>query len=257
MRAFVGADEAAAAHRAATILTAENFVCNTGGLDEGRVADVSLGDYDIVVLDLGAAEDAGCELTRRLRAAGVRTPILIIAAAADLDLKVKCLKVGADDFLAKPYDYRELVARASAIVRRFSHRAPSEIQIGKLAINLNARVASVADVPLRLTRKEYSVLELLSMRRGVVVTKEAFLDHLYRGTFEPGMKIIDVFICRLRRKIADATGGRHYIETVHGRGYVMRDQSPRAAAANADCGTRSGGSVSAAHAASTAVTTPL
>ena len=155
---------------------------------------------------------------------------MVSAAAAQIDLRVRCLGLGADDFLTKPYDNRELVAHVKAVVRRANGHAQSEIRIGQLVVNLDTQSASVADMPLPLTRKEYCVLELLSLRKGIVVTKEAFLNHLYGGMDEPGIKIIDVFVCKLRQKLAEATGGRHYIKTVHGRGYTICDPAPVPAA---------------------------
>ena len=99
----------------------------------------------------------------------------------------------------------------------------STIRTGKLVVNLDERVVSVDDHPVHLTGKEYGILELLSLRKGKTLTKEMILDHLYGGMDKPELKIIDVFICKLRKKLAQATGGSHYIETVWGRGYVLRD----------------------------------
>jgi two-component system cell cycle response regulator CtrA len=158
-----------------------------------------------------------------LRAARVHTPILILSGLGELDHKIKGLGFGADDFLTKPFDRRELVARIQAIVRRAKGHAESVIRTGKLVVNLDARVASVDDRPLHLTGKEYGILELLSLRKGTTLTKEMFLNHLYGGMDEPELKIIDVFVCKLRKKLAQATGGAHYIDTVWGRGYVLRD----------------------------------
>jgi two-component system cell cycle response regulator CtrA len=106
---------------------------------------------------------------------------------------------------------------------------PSTIQTGDLVVHLNTRVVSVNDQPVHLTGKEYGILELLSLRQGTPVTKEMFLNHLYGGVDEPELKIIDVFVCKLRKKLAEATGGKHYIETVWGRGYVLRDLAPTSA----------------------------
>jgi DNA-binding winged helix-turn-helix (wHTH) protein len=106
----------------------------------------------------------------------------------------------------------------------------STIQTGKLLVNLDSRVVSVENQPVHLTEKEYGILELLTLRKGTTLTKEMFLDHLYGGMDEPELKIIDVFVCKLRKKLAHATGGKHYIETVWGRGYALRDPAPMAAA---------------------------
>ncbi len=255
MRALVVTDDDAAAHRAEMILATQNFVCDTAGLDEDRVAISKLYDHDIIVFDLTASR-GGCELVRQLRTAGVRTPILVIAAAGEVDLRIRCLGLGADDFLTKPYDQRELVARVKAIIRRANGHAQSEIRTGKLAVNLDTRIASVDGAPIALTRKEYCVLELLSLRKGMVLTKEVFLSHLYGGMDEPGMKIIDVFICKLRQKLAEATGGRHYIETVHGRGYIMRDP-PSRPAVEASAGLGCGATIRKAQAPRTTLAASL
>jgi two-component system, cell cycle response regulator CtrA len=106
-------------------------------------------------------------------------------------------------------------------------RAESTIRTSKLLVNLDTRVVTVDGRPVFLTGKEYGILELLSLRKGTILTKEMFLDHLYGGSMvEPELKIIDVFVCKLRTKLAQATGGEHYIETVWGRGYVLRDPMP-------------------------------
>ena len=110
-----------------------------------------------------------------------------------------------------------------AIVRPSQDRPEAMIRTGKLAVNLDARIVSVEDQPVHLTGKEYGILELLSLRKGTILTKEMFLDRLYHGMNEPQLKIIDVFLCKLRKKLAQATGGNHYIETVWGRGYMLRD----------------------------------
>ena len=169
----------------------------------------------------------GAEVLRRLRQARVTTPVLILSGLSQPKARFSCLASGADDYLTKPFDRRELVARIQAIVRRSKGHAQSEIRTGKLAVNLAARTVSVDDQPLHLTGKEYGILELLSLRKGTTLTKEMFLNHLYGGLDEPELKIVDVFICKLRKKLATATRGDHYIETVWGRGYVLRDPEQR------------------------------
>ena len=110
-----------------------------------------------------------------------------------------------------------------AIVRPSQDHPEATIRTGKLAVNLDARIVSVDDQPVHVTGTEYAILELLSLRKGTVLTKEMFLDRLYHGMNEPELKIIDVFLCKLRKKLAQATGGDHYIETVWGRGYMLCD----------------------------------
>ena len=179
-------------------------------------------DYDIVLLDIGLPDMEGYEVVRRLRAGRVETPVLILSGLSRPGAKVKGFGVGADDFITKPFDQQELVARIHAVVRRAKGFAQPTLSVGDLTLNLASREVTVAGTPVHLTAKEYAVLELLTLRRGTVLTKEAFLNHLYGGMDEPEVKIIDVFICKLRKKLAQA-GADNLIGTVWGRGYVMRD----------------------------------
>ncbi len=120
-------------------------------------------------------------------------------------------------------DLRELIARIQAIVRRSKGHSDSVIKTGKLTVNLDTHVVKIEDQPLHLTGKEYGILELLSLRKGTTLPKKMFMNHLYGGRDEPELKIIDVFVCKLRKKLTAATGGENYIETVWGRGYVLRE----------------------------------
>ena len=223
MRILLVEDDAATAAGIELMLKKEGFVCDTTDLGEDGLEIGKLYDYDLIILDLMLPDIDGYEVLRRLRIAQVHTPILILSGLAELDHKLKGLGFGADDFLTKPFDRRELLARIQAIVRRSKGHSASEIRTGKLSVNLDSRTVTAEEKPLHLTAKEYGIIELLSLRKGMTLTKEMFLNHLYGGMDEPDLKIIDVFICKLRKKLAHATGGDHYIETVWGRGYVLRD----------------------------------
>ena len=226
MRVLVVEDDSATAASIELMLRAEGFICDTTDLGEDGLEIGKLYDYDIIILDLMLPDIDGYEVLRRLRAARVRTPILILSGLSELDHKIKGLGFGADDFLTKPFDRRELIARIQAIVRRSKGHSESTIRTGKLLINVDSHVVEVNGQPLHLTGKEYGILELLSLRKGTTLTKEMFLNHLYGGMDEPELKIIDVFVCKLRKKLAVATNGETYIETVWGRGYVLRDPGP-------------------------------
>ena len=222
MRVLLIEDDVTTSAKIEVILQNEGIVCDVANLGEKGLTQGKLYDYDIIVLDLLLPDMDGYEVLRRLRAAKVRTPVLILSGLDALNDKVKGLDFGADDFLTKPFDHHELVARIRAIIRRSKGRPDSTIRTGKLLVNLDSRTVMVGDQPVRLTGKEYSILELLSLRKGTTLTKEMFLNHLYGGMDEPGQKIIDVLICKLRKKLAQATGSEHYIETVWGRGYTLR-----------------------------------
>jgi two-component system, cell cycle response regulator CtrA len=223
MRALLVEDDAAMAASIELMLRKANVICDTTDLGEDGLEIGKLYDYDIILLDLMLPDIDGYEVLRRLRAARVRTPILILSGLAEMDAKIKGLGFGADDFLVKPFDRLELIARIQAIVRRSKGHSESTIRTGKIVVKLDSRVVSVDQNPLHLTAKEYAILELLSLRKGTTLTKEMILNDLYGGMDEPELKIIDVFVCKLRKKLAEATGGEHYIETVWGRGYVVRD----------------------------------
>ncbi|MGH6948179.1 MAG: response regulator transcription factor CtrA [Kiloniellales bacterium] len=223
MRVLLVEDDAATSQSIEMMLKSEGYVCDTTDLGEDGLEIGKLYDYDIIILDLMLPDMDGYEVLRRLRVARVKTPILILSGLNGLDDKIKGLGVGADDYLTKPFDKRELVARIQAIVRRSKGHSDSVIRTGKLTINLDTRTVEVNGQPLHLTGKEYGILELLSLRKGTTLTKEMFLNHLYGGMDEPELKIIDVFVCKLRKKLTTATSGENYIETVWGRGYVLRD----------------------------------
>ena len=223
MRALLVEDDRSTAQSIELILKAEDIVVDTEELGEDGLELGKLYDYDIILLDLMLPDIDGYEVLRRFRDSKVDTPILILSGLAELDHKIKGLGFGADDYLTKPFDRRELIARIQAIVRRSQGHSSSVVETGRLTVDLTERVAKIDGNPVHLTGKEFGVLELLTLRKGTTLTKEMFLNHLYGGIDEPELKIIDVFICKLRKKLSTAADGENYIATVWGRGYVLRD----------------------------------
>lgn len=223
MRLLLVEDDSSTAKSIELMLKSEGYIVDTTDLGEDGLEIAKLYEYDIIILDLMLPDMDGYDVLKRIRNAKVETPILILSGLSEMDNKIRGLGFGADDYLTKPFDKRELIARVQAIVRRSQGHSQSEIQTGRITVDLDSRTVKVDGEPLHLTSKEYGILELLSLRKGTTLTKEMFLNHLYGGMDEPEVKIIDVFICKLRKKLEEATGGENYIETVWGRGYVLRD----------------------------------
>ena len=231
MRILLIEDDETAARSLELTLNADGFsVLTTGRGEEG--ADLGkIYDYDLILLDLNLPDMSGVEVLRSLRVAKVSTPVLILSGQAGVDSKVKTLSGGADDYLTKPFHRDELVARIHAVVRRSQGHAQSVVQIGDLTVNLTAKTVQVRGVEVHLTGKEYEVLELLALRRGSTISKEMMMNHLYGGMDEPEVKIIDVYVCKLRKKLAMAAGGENFIATVWGRGYMVAEPEALPAAA--------------------------
>jgi two-component system cell cycle response regulator CtrA len=226
MRILLVEDDPTTSRSIELMLTHANLNVYATDLGEEGIDLAKLYDYDLILLDLGLPDMPGHEVLRQLRQSRIETPILILSGDDGTESKIKGFGFGADDYLTKPFHREELVARIHAIIRRSKGHAQSVIRTGRISVNLDTKTVDVAGVPLHLTGKEYQMLELLSLRKGTTLTKEMFLNHLYGGMDEPELKIIDVFICKLRKKLAQATGGESHIETVWGRGYVLRDPEP-------------------------------
>jgi two-component system cell cycle response regulator CtrA len=223
MRILLVEDDPTTSRSIELMLTHANLNVYCTDMGEDGIDLAKLYDYDLILLDLNLPDMSGHEVLRQVRQARVETPILILSGADDTENKLKGFGFGADDYLTKPFHREELVARIHAIIRRSKGHSQSVIKTGRIAVNLDAKTVEAEGKAVHLTGKEYQMLELLSLRKGTTLTKEMFLNHLYGGMDEPELKIIDVFICKLRKKLAEATGGDNYIETVWGRGYVLRE----------------------------------
>jgi len=234
MRVLLIEDDAAVARSIELMLKAAGFNIYITDLGEEGVDLGKVYEYDLIILDLDLPDISGYDVLKQLRMARVNTPVLILSGEVDIEAKVKTLGYGADDYLTKPFNKDELVARITAIVRRSKGHAESVIRTGDILVNLDAKTVEVDGERVHLTGKEYQMFELLSLRKGTTLTKEMFLNHLYGGMDEPEVKIIDVFICKLRKKLKEATGKECPIETVWGRGYVLRDPKPMGKASAAE-----------------------
>lgn len=229
MRILLVEDDPTTSRSIELMLTHANLNVYCTDLGEEGIDLAKLYDYDLILLDLNLPDMNGHEVLRQLRLAKVETPVLILTGSDDTESKIRGFGFGADDYMTKPFHREELVARIHAIIRRSKGHAQSVIHTGRIDVNLDAKTVEVEGQAVHLTGKEYQMLELLSLRKGTTLTKEMFLNHLYGGMDEPELKIIDVFICKLRKKLSEATGGENYIETVWGRGYVLREPDEVAA----------------------------
>ncbi len=229
MRILLIEDDAMVSRGIEMVLTRDGFNVYATELGEEGVDLGRLYDFDLILLDLNLPDMGGAEVLRALRNAGVETPVMILTGSAEVGLKVRSLGGGADDYLTKPFHKDELVARIHAIVRRSRGHSQSVIRTGDIVVNLDGKTVEVKGERVHLTGKEYQMLELLSLRKGTTLTKEMFLNHLYGGMDEPELKIIDVFICKLRKKLKMAAND-HCIETVWGRGYMLQDPQEKAPA---------------------------
>jgi two-component system, cell cycle response regulator CtrA len=224
MRVLIIEDDPVDAASMELMLKSESFNAYSTDTGEDGVELAKLYDYDVITLDLTLPDMPGVDVIRQIRAAKVRTPILVLCALASIEDKVRALALGADDYMTKPFHKDELIARLRALVRRSKGHAHSVITTGNLSVNLDTKRAAVNGIDVPLTGKEYQMLELLSLRKGAPLTKEMFLNHLYGGRDEPEVKIIDVFVCKLRKKLMNATEGEEsFIKTVWGRGYLLED----------------------------------
>jgi two-component system cell cycle response regulator CtrA len=215
-------DDQSAAKSIEMMLKTHNHTCDIKRLGEDGLSAARLHDYDVILLDLMLPDMDGLDVLHQLRASQVNAPVLILSGLGDVAHKSKGLNIGADDYLIKPFDNRELLARIEAVRRRFKGHDESVVESGDLKVNFDTQLVEIGGKRVYVTPKEYRILELLCQRQGAVLSKEAFLDHLYAGRDEPETKIIDVFVCKLRKKLTVASGGKHYIETVWGRGYKLR-----------------------------------
>jgi len=223
VRILIIEDDEIVASTVELFLKSEGFRTHTETLGEEALEVAKHYEYDAILMDLNLPDMSGVEVLRKLRLNKVATPVVVLSGAADLETKIRCLSAGADDYLVKPAAHAELAARLRAVVRRAKGHAQSIIQIEDLTVNLDIKAAEIQGERVPLSAKEYQLLELLALRRGTTLTKETFLNHLYGEMDEPEAKIIDVFVCKLRKKLAAYANGKNYIETVWGQGYLIRN----------------------------------
>jgi len=221
MRTLIVEDDHIMAKAVELSLAQEGFVCNivtTGkvGIEKGRIYD-----YDMILLNL---DTNGYNVLQSLRSAKLKTPIIIVSTLSSTEHKIKALNMGADDFIAKPFDSGELIARINSIIKRSQIYSESVARFDKVAINLDTRTVDVDGMKVHLTNQEFAILELLFRKKGQVVDHEIIFNHLYTNSSKPppDTNVIKVYICLLQKKLSEASGGVKYIKTIRGRGYMIK-----------------------------------
>jgi two-component system response regulator PhoP len=227
MHVLVIEDEERLAHNLATAISKNaGFVVDVAlnGVDGLHLA--TSGVFDAVILDLMLPGKSGQEVLAGLRKTGDKTPVLVLTAREEKASIIALLDSGADDYLPKPFDLGELLARLKALIRRGKGQASPQLVVGDLVLDFNTRSAARAGNRVELSPMEYRTLEYLMMRKGVVVSKEELLEHLYDYNWEKFSNVIEVYISTLRRKI-DSGDAERLIHTLRGRGYVLRTGEPQ------------------------------
>ena len=196
----------------------ESAFCGRDGLEL-----IKLYDYDLIILDLMLPDISGTEVLKQIRRMNINTPILVVSGLHQTEKKVLCLDEGADDYLTKPYERSELLARVKALIRRSRGFSEAIIHVGDMNIDINTKTVRIGTNLVPLTSKEYALLELLALKKGITVSKETCISQLYGVMDEPpDSKIIDVFLCKMRRKMKELTKGEDYIQNIRGRGYILK-----------------------------------
>jgi two-component system cell cycle response regulator CtrA len=233
MRALLVDDDPSAFSLLKMAVQPENLIIERAEAGLDAIEMVKVYDFDVMILEQDLPDIEGHRLVQRLRSADINLPIMMLSRIADKKVAIDALNAGADDHMTKPFDREELIVRLRAIIRRSKGHAGSVIRIGRLAVDMSAKTVEIDGKPLQATAKEYGILELLALRRGMTLTKENFLDHLYGGMDEPEQKVIDVFICKLRKKIAAIAGDQNPIRTIPSSCPVAPSAEPRTTCASA------------------------
>lgn len=222
MRGLLIEDDSAARFGIELVLRADAMCVDSTDRGDDGIETARHYDYDVIVLDLRLPDMTGFEVVRSLRSAKIRTPVIVLSGSAMLEDKIKALRAGADDYLSKPFSAEELTARLRMLVRRSRGHGDPRINFGPMTLDLAAKTVEAAGRRIALSATEYRILELLSLRRGTVVSKEMLIDHIYGDGEGPDSKAMEVFMHRLRRKLAAACRGSDLIETIRDRGYMVR-----------------------------------
>jgi two-component system copper resistance phosphate regulon response regulator CusR len=224
MRVLLVEDEPQVARFIGKGLREQAFAVDVAEDGEQALFQAETNDYDVMILDIMLPKMDGFDVCRRLRERGVKAPILMLTARDGLEDQIEGLNVGADDYLAKPFDFRVLLARLRALLRRATQVRPNVIEVSDLVLNTLNHTASRGGQQIRLTAKEYALLEFLMLNAGQILGRSAIAEHVWDENFDPFSNLIDVYIKRLRRKV-DQGFTQSLIQTRRGEGYMLSQTS--------------------------------
>jgi len=216
MRLLLVEDDAKLADAVCRGLRGEGYAVDHAADGEAAIADAQVWDYDAVILDLMLPRRDGLDVCRTLRRRGDGVPILMLTARVRVGDRIRGLDAGADDYLAKPFDFGELLARVRALIRRGPSERAAELRVGDLVVDPARHLVTVGGTPVELTAREFSVLEYLARHPGELISRTRLLDHVWDANYEGSTNIVDVYVGYLRRKL-----GRPLIRTVRGAGFVL------------------------------------
>ena len=220
MRILLVEDEPRVAHFIARGLREQSYAVDVAADGEAALYQATSNDYALIILDIMLPLKNGFEVCRELRAQGIKRPVLMLTARDAVDDRVTGLDCGADDYLGKPVDFKELLARIRALLRRTKEFRPEIIEIADLVVNTSSHTITRAGRPISLTAKEYSLLEFFVMQAGRLVRRHEIAEHVWDENFDPFSNIIDVYVRRLRKKI-DEGFKPPLIHTRRGEGYIL------------------------------------
>jgi two-component system cell cycle response regulator CtrA len=221
MRVLLIEDDIAVRQSLALLLRADAMCVDAADCGEEGIEIARHHGYDVIVLDLSLPDMSGFEVVRTLRQANIPTPVVVLSGSAVVEDKIRALKAGAD-YMTKPFDGEELAARLRTLVRRSKGYCDARICLGPMTLDIAAKTLETGGRRIDLSAKEYQILELLSLRRGQPISKETLISHIYGDGEGPDSRTMEVFVHRLRRKLAATCEGGRLIETVRDQGYLMR-----------------------------------
>lgn len=220
MKILIVEDDQTLARNLQEVLVKDGFAVDSAHSKEDGLVEIEVNEYDCIILDVNLPDGSGFDLLKTLRQNENQTPIIIVTARGEIEDRIKGLNLGADDYVPKPIDSNELIARIRAVIRRNSQSALPVLTIGNLVVKPTEHLVKIGSHTLDLTAKEFAVLEYLAQHSGQAVTRTMLMEHIWGSDFDTFSNVIDVYIRNLRRKL-EKHSKPQLIKTIRGKGYVL------------------------------------